>query len=152
MKQILTSGITLLLGVSSIAMAGNEPAQVGPRPLYLVSDMEESPLKTKLESCSDGPFYRSDFSIGHRGAAMQFPEHTKESYLAAIAMGAGVLARTGDKSRLEAALASGAQYISTDYMNASETFGTDYQAALPGGAVARCNPVNVVDGCADPLE
>ncbi|MCG9577061.1 glycerophosphodiester phosphodiesterase [Vibrio tubiashii] len=91
MKQILTSGITLLLGVSSIAMAGNEPAQVGPRPLYLVSDMEESPLKTKLESCSDGPFYRSDFSIGHRGAAMQFPEHTKESYLAAIAMGAGVL-------------------------------------------------------------
>ncbi|WP_038173438.1 glycerophosphodiester phosphodiesterase family protein [Vibrio pacinii] len=91
MKQIVTSSIALLLGVSSVAMAGNEPAQVGPRPLYLVSDMENSPLKTKLESCSSGPFHRSDFSIGHRGAAMQFPEHTKESYLAAIAMGAGVL-------------------------------------------------------------
>lgn len=91
MKQILTSGIALLLGVSSVAIAGNEPAQVGPRPLYLVGDMEEGPLKTKLESCGAGPFYRSDFSIGHRGAAMQFPEHTKESYLAAIAMGAGVL-------------------------------------------------------------
>jgi len=91
MKQILTSSIALLLGVSSLAMAGNEPAQVGPRPLYLVSDMEEGPLKTKLESCEAGPFYRSDFSIGHRGAAMQFPEHTKESYLAAIAMGAGVI-------------------------------------------------------------
>lgn len=91
MKQIVTSSLALLLGVSSVAMAGNEPAQVGPRPLYLVSDMENSPLKTKLESCSSGPFHRSDFSIGHRGAAMQFPEHTKESYLAAIAMGAGVL-------------------------------------------------------------
>ncbi|NVD08597.1 glycerophosphodiester phosphodiesterase [Vibrio sp. JPW-9-11-11] len=91
MKQIVTSSIALLIGVSSMAMAGNEPAQVGPRPLYLVSDMENSPLKSKLESCSDGPFHRSDFSIGHRGAAMQFPEHTKESYLAAIAMGAGVL-------------------------------------------------------------
>jgi len=91
MKQILTSSIALLIGVSSMAMSGNEPAQVGPRPLYLVSDMENSPLKTKLESCSNGPFHRSDFSIGHRGAAMQFPEHTKESYLAAIAMGAGVL-------------------------------------------------------------
>ncbi|UPQ89472.1 glycerophosphodiester phosphodiesterase family protein [Vibrio sinaloensis] len=91
MKQIVTSSIALLIGVSSMAMAGNEPAQVGPRPLYLVSDMENSPLKTKLESCSNGPFHRSDFSIGHRGAAMQFPEHTKESYLAAIAMGAGVL-------------------------------------------------------------
>lgn len=40
MKQILTSSIALLLGVSSMAMAANEPAQVGPRPLYLVSDME----------------------------------------------------------------------------------------------------------------
>ncbi len=91
MKKVVTSGITLLLGVSSVALAGSEPAQVGPRPLYLVNDMENSPLKTKLESCGAGPFHRTDFSIGHRGAAMQFPEHTKESYLAAISMGAGVL-------------------------------------------------------------
>lgn len=91
MKQILKGSIALLLGVSSLAMAGTEPAQVGPRPLYLVNDMEDGELKTKLQSCSAGPFHRTDFSIGHRGAAMQFPEHTKESYLAAIAMGAGVL-------------------------------------------------------------
>ncbi len=61
-------------------------------------------------------------------------------------------ARSGDTSRLEAALASGAHYISTDYMQASERFGTDYQAGLPGGAVARCNPVNAAAGCADPVE
>ncbi|MGC9492048.1 glycerophosphodiester phosphodiesterase family protein [Vibrio genomosp. F10] len=92
MKQILKGSIALILGVSSItAWAAQESADLGPRPLFLVNNMDESPLKTKLLSCSEGPFHRSDFSIGHRGAAMQFPEHTKESYLAAIQMGAGVV-------------------------------------------------------------
>jgi len=36
-------------------------------------------------------FTKRDFSIGHRGAAMQFPEHTKESYEAAARMGAGIV-------------------------------------------------------------
>ncbi len=66
-------------------------AQLGPRPLFLVRDMKESELKTALSQCSTQPFYRSDFSIGHRGAAMQFPEHTKESYQAAIDSGAGIV-------------------------------------------------------------
>jgi len=65
--------------------------QLGPRPYYLVEDMDESPLKTKLKKCSKGPFKRTDFSIGHRGAALQFPEHTVESYVAAARMGAGIL-------------------------------------------------------------
>ena len=65
--------------------------QLGPRPFYLVNDMAKSPLKTELKQCADGPFKKTDFSIGHRGAAMQFPEHTKESYLAAAQMGAGIL-------------------------------------------------------------
>ncbi|MFA0569928.1 glycerophosphodiester phosphodiesterase family protein [Vibrio sp. 99-70-13A1] len=92
MKQILKGSIALVLGLSSMtAWAAQESANLGPRPLFLVNNMDESPLKTKLLSCSEGPFHRSDFSIGHRGAAMQFPEHTKESYLAAIQMGAGVV-------------------------------------------------------------
>lgn len=33
----------------------------------------------------------TDFSIGHRGAPLQFPEHTKESYVAAARMGAGII-------------------------------------------------------------
>jgi glycerophosphoryl diester phosphodiesterase len=53
--------------------------------------MEESELKSELLSCANGPFRKSDFSIGHRGAAMQFPEHTKESYVAAARMGAGIV-------------------------------------------------------------
>lgn len=65
--------------------------QLGPRPFYLVNDMDESALKKKLQSCANGPFKKTNFSIGHRGAPLQFPEHTKESYEAAAKMGAGIL-------------------------------------------------------------
>lgn len=65
--------------------------QLGPRPFYLVDGMRASPLKERLEKCSAGPFKKSDFSIGHRGAPLQFPEHTKESYEAAMVMGAGIV-------------------------------------------------------------
>ena len=65
--------------------------QVGPRPYYLVDKMSPSPLKRKLEQCSEGPFYKTDFSIGHRGGGtLQFPEHTKESHEAGARMGAGI--------------------------------------------------------------
>lgn len=96
----VTAGLILLTALPVTAhtkpdIAGHRPAneniQVGPRPYYLVEDMDESPLKKKLQSCAEGPFKRSDFSIGHRGAPLQFPEHTKESYEAAARMGAGIL-------------------------------------------------------------
>ena len=45
-----------------------QPVEVGPRPFYLVEDMDASPLKRKLQSCAKGPFRKTDFSIGHRGA------------------------------------------------------------------------------------
>jgi hypothetical protein len=48
-------------------------------------------------------------------------------------------ARTGDRSRQAAAFASGAQYVSTDYMQPDRRLG-DYSAALPGGGAARLNP------------
>ena len=66
--------------------------QLGPRPFFLVDDMVDSPLKRELQQCARrGEFTPRDFSIGHRGAAMQFPEHTVESYTAAARMGAGVV-------------------------------------------------------------
>lgn len=65
--------------------------QVGPRPYYLIEDMDEGPLKSQLEACSEKPLRASEFSIGHRGACLQFPEHTKESYTAAARMGAGIV-------------------------------------------------------------
>ena len=64
---------------------------VGPRPAYLIDKMRPGSLKDTLASCLGQPASRSDFSIGHRGAPLLFPEHTKESYLAAARMGAGIL-------------------------------------------------------------
>jgi len=70
--------------------------ELGPRPYFLIADMDEDTradrkLKEKLNSCKKDKFKANDFSIGHRGAAMQFPEHTKESYVAAARMGAGIV-------------------------------------------------------------
>jgi glycerophosphoryl diester phosphodiesterase len=80
------------LAATAAAQAADAPAaQLGPRPFFLVDDMDEGALKDALKQCEAGPFYRTDFSIGHRGAAMQFPEHTRESYVAAARMGAGIV-------------------------------------------------------------
>lgn len=70
---------------------GGASVQLGPRPFYLVNDMEDGELKRQLQSCATGRFKKADFSIGHRGAGLQFPEHTKESYEAAARMGAGIV-------------------------------------------------------------
>ncbi|MCW5890846.1 MAG: phosphatidylinositol-specific phospholipase C1-like protein [bacterium] len=56
-------------------------------------------------------------------------------------------ARSGDTAPREAALASGAQYVSTDYPVPNPDFGTGYQVAIPDGAPGRCNPVNAPRGC-----
>lgn len=49
-------------------------------------------------------------------------------------------ARTGDTVRRDAAFASGAQFVSTDYYLPASHFGTSYQVRLPGGGAIRCNP------------
>jgi glycerophosphoryl diester phosphodiesterase len=100
MRKSLHLATLALCGLfcSSGAMAGqaanqsmDTAVQLGVRPAYLVKDMDKGKLKEALETCANGPFYKTDFSIGHRGAAMQFPEHTKESYEAAALMGAGIV-------------------------------------------------------------
>lgn len=67
------------------------PVDYGPRPAYLIDKLEASPLKDKLMSCMGQTPAPSDFSIGHRGAPLMFPEHTVESNVAAARMGAGIL-------------------------------------------------------------
>ena len=81
-----------LLGALGAHAAEAPPAQLGPRPFFLVEDMSPGPLKAELQACAQRPaFTRRAWSIGHRGAPLQFPEHTKESYEAAARMGAGVV-------------------------------------------------------------
>lgn len=60
-------------------------------------------------------------------------------------------ARTGDTTRRELALNSGAQYVSTDYAEPSP-FGSGYQVILPdSNGVARCNPVSAPESCSSNL-
>ncbi len=63
----------------------------GPRAQVLLDVLAPGALRDRLESCRQGPFRASRFVIGHRGAPLHHPEHTRESYIAAARMGAGVL-------------------------------------------------------------
>jgi glycerophosphoryl diester phosphodiesterase len=101
MTHLTACALALLLAAAAAAQAApfTAPfaapfaAQLGPRPFFLADDMSEGPLKTELQACMarTTAYKRSAFSIAHRGAPLQFPEHTQESYLAAARMGAGVL-------------------------------------------------------------
>lgn len=88
---IVLCALTLLSASLVDASPGEVTSQLGPRPFWLVSDMDEGPLKDRLQSCQTLEFKTSEFSIGHRGAPLQFPEHTRESYIAAARMGAGIV-------------------------------------------------------------
>ncbi|MDO9296447.1 glycerophosphodiester phosphodiesterase family protein [Bradyrhizobium sp.] len=89
-SALLSALLCVAFIVPAVAQDLPREAQIGPRPFYLVDKMKDGPLKQKLQQCT-GPFHKTDFSIGHRGAALQFPEHTRESYSAAARMGAGVI-------------------------------------------------------------
>lgn len=91
MTTFLKRCAALTLGLLSSGLVAAQSVQLGPRPYFLVHDMDESPLKQQLLRCENMDFQQSDFSIGHRGAPMQFPEHTRESYIAAARMGAGIM-------------------------------------------------------------
>ncbi|HEX2576330.1 MAG TPA: phosphatidylinositol-specific phospholipase C1-like protein, partial [Aquihabitans sp.] len=63
--------------------------------------------------------------------------------------GETVEARANDTTKRELALASGAQWVSTDYPvpDWGVGFETDFFVEIPGGTVARCNPVNGPPSC-----
>lgn len=93
-RAMLATALTVgaLTALPAVA-AERATVQLGPRPFFLVDEMSEGPLKQELQACAaTRRSYRpTAFSIGHRGAPMQFPEHTRESYMAAARMGAGVV-------------------------------------------------------------
>jgi len=92
-SRTLLAGL-LVAALPAAAAAQSPPAplavQLGPRPLFLVDALADGPLKEELRACAGGSFSRRDFSIAHRGAPLQFPEHTREAYTAAAVMGAGI--------------------------------------------------------------
>ncbi|KAL4963793.1 glycerophosphodiester phosphodiesterase family protein [Aspergillus stella-maris] len=93
-------GLSLLfvagVAVASPAYKRRSPAvtniQVGPRPFWLVDQMDQSPLKDELDACTEKPIDHAPFfTISHRGGPLQFPEHSREGLYAGARMGAGVL-------------------------------------------------------------
>jgi calcium-dependent phosphoinositide phospholipase C len=59
-----------------------------------------------------------------------------------------VEARTNDTATRDAAIASGAQWVSTDYpVPGLALFPSSYVASIPDGHPARCNPVNTGPRC-----
>ena len=60
-------------------------------------------------------------------------------------------ARANDTTSRDTAFASGAHFLSTDYYEPSTHFDSPYVVALPGGAVARCNPITAPASCSSEL-
>jgi hypothetical protein len=58
-----------------------------------------------------------------------------------------VEARSNNTVPRDMALASGAQWVSTDYPVPNPGFGTGYMVEIPGGMPARCNPINAPADC-----
>jgi glycerophosphoryl diester phosphodiesterase len=69
--------------------ANAAPPELANRPQQLVREMAPGQLRERLQGCAGAPLARHPFSIGHRGAPLGFPEHTRESYTAAGLQGAG---------------------------------------------------------------
>ena len=60
-----------------------------------------------------------------------------------------VEARAHDHAKADAAMVSGAQAVSSDYYpGAPDPVKLGFSVTLPGGAMARCSPVRVQEGCA----
>ena len=99
---LIVGSLAVLSGCTTIGIEANTNqatpvesvqtlVQLGPRPYFLINDMDAGELKNTLQACESKLLAPSDFSIAHRGAPLQFPEHTRESYVAAARMGAGIV-------------------------------------------------------------
>ncbi|EBA00018.1 glycerophosphodiester phosphodiesterase family protein [Marinobacter sp. ELB17] len=86
-----TTGINANTNQAAPVESGQTLVQLGPRPYFLINDMDAGELKNTLQACASKLSAPSDFSIAHRGAPLQFPEHTRQSYVAAARMGAGIV-------------------------------------------------------------
>ena len=80
--------LTMLMLAVGTAQAATKPTD---RALTLAADLPASALKDRLQNCASGPFYPTEFSIAHRGAPLGYPEHSREGYIAAANMGAGII-------------------------------------------------------------
>jgi hypothetical protein len=76
------------------------------------------------------------------------PGLVRKGYLVRTRTDADVVqGRTGDVTQRDAALASGAQLLSSDFAFEERASWTGYNVSFPEGTIARCNPVLKPVGC-----
>ncbi|MGZ4680894.1 MAG: phosphatidylinositol-specific phospholipase C1-like protein [Acidimicrobiales bacterium] len=98
----------------------------------------------------DAAFVEMNDPLGTNTAAIQ--QLVREGYVVRTRADADtVQARTGDTTTRDAALVSGAQWVSTDYPVPGSSIWTDYFAGIPNGDPSRCNPVNAGPRCRNDL-
>jgi hypothetical protein len=86
------------------------------------------------------------------GSKAEIDVLVKQGYLVRTRTDEGTeQARTNDTTRRDIALSGGAQMLSTDYPLSEPSPWTKFSVGLPGGLIARCNPVNKPAGCVDQL-
>lgn len=148
-------------------LAGGWPTLAKARGRFIVA-LDEGPAKVALyrgarRSLEGRVMFVNTDEASPAAAYLTLNDPVAEGPRIAAAVRAGFLvrtraddgtreARTGDTRRRDAALASGAHYVSTDYPWPDRRFG-GYRVLLPGGAVAGCNPVRAATRCAaGPIE
>ena len=90
--RAMVLGVSLLAALTGGTAAPARPPRSGRARSISSTAMKPGPLKDRLQACgADRVYTARRFSISHRGAPMQFPEHTLEGVLAAARMGAGVI-------------------------------------------------------------
>lgn len=95
-KHILIIGTSMLFIPTSLFLLGKWHFQTlsyqfSIRPYWFIPKVNNSQLKHDLWACRQQALRPHTFSIAHRGASMQFPEHTLEAYLAAAHQGASAI-------------------------------------------------------------
>jgi len=97
----------------------------------------------------DAAFLKENDPVGANLARIQ--DEVRKGYMIRTRADTEVVTATsGDTSQREAALASGAQWVSTDTPlpgMSARYGGSTYVAQIPGGTPARCNPINAPVGC-----
>ncbi len=99
----------------------------------------------------DAAFIKDNDPVGNDGLEWQrIQGYVASGYMVRTRADADTLqARANDTSTRDAALRSGAQWVSTDYPSIHDNpFHTPYFVSIPGGGVARCNPISSPRACA----
>ena len=111
--------------------AYSQAVTVGPRPLFLIDDMADSPLK-RPRLVREPPHAPQRLSRSVTAARPAVSEHTRRSYIAAARMGAGII-------ECDVTFTKDKELVCRHAQNDLHTTTTDI-LAIPSWRAARCKP------------